>query len=765
MRASRLLSIGMALSVLVGAVTYAAAGSDDSSSPASVALIVPFGHVGDRVAYAMFTENGDTRTPIGQISFQVNSTATMLDEFATPRASAEILWDVPPATSTTAIGGAYYWRESHGMVRTFLDLAMMDMVRHDYLVEDLDLGDSTLYTEFGPSLREALFRDWYQGSADPVFLVRSQGRAYTPGQDLSDIVLPRFANEMGLPNHGTLYSFSARVGDAAVLQGNTVLPIRWEGSLRFSPTPPAGTLASAAFAADAAGLPLLSFLVPRDVLVSFSRVIWVSASSPYPLLVEDEVTLAGGKARNLWSLAAEERGAVPILWFQAEDPRVPGAEQLERTSGLQHYPGDGAHTTVPSLQAAVEWAHSSPRAASFQAWKLAHPDVELLGADLWGDGYGLLFGSTNGDAFEIYSGDSTKDLNTPPSGELKRVVTYSPDGLPINLVTLGAVEGLGRSLLPTTGGWLVDSAWWGIGFHSLMPNAVSMVEGHETPLTTWGGIDATRNMSIAFYQEALGNASWLWLNIRADTGELLHMVDMTWIVRDYGPGDVMVVAENLKRVRTPEPTSHEAVATSSGATRAAWAAFATASILGVLLAAYLYPLIRFAASGAAGVFGYAKLRKPELLNHRLRDELVHQIRADPGVSPPELARLTKAPFSTIAYHLRVLEKNGLLSSLIDGRHKRFFPTDSIDFGRRGQLAALRNPKAQAIMGLINNQPGVRLHQLSKRTGLTMPGMQWHIRRLEAAGLVGHAREGRRLHFFSTSAVGSSPAHSVSIEVA
>lgn len=146
--------------------------------------------------------------------------------------------------------------------------------------------------------------------------------------------------------------------------------------------------------------------------------------------------------------------------------------------------------------------------------------------------------------------------------------------------------------------------------------------------------------------------------------------------------------------------------------------------------------------------GYAKLHKAELLNNKIRDQLLQLIKADPGITPPQLQAVVQAGWSTIVYHLGVLEKNQVVSSLIDGRHKRFFPVGGVDHSKRGQVAALKNERTPQLYEIVLEQPGTIQKELIQRLGISQPSTMWHIKRLESAGLMGHDKQGRQVHYFA-----------------
>jgi predicted transcriptional regulator len=173
--------------------------------------------------------------------------------------------------------------------------------------------------------------------------------------------------------------------------------------------------------------------------------------------------------------------------------------------------------------------------------------------------------------------------------------------------------------------------------------------------------------------------------------------------------------------------------------------------VGVALAVLLVQfaaLIKYVSTVVVtGLPGYARLRGPEVLGNRTRALLHEAIQADPGVSPPELHRRLGGGWTTIVYHLGVLEKAGLVSSLLDGRHKRFFPVGAVDHSARARLSVLRNAKTRLFHETITNSPGIRLGRLAREGGMRVPSALWHLNRLEQVGLAAAQRTGRRVSYY------------------
>ncbi|HVL86943.1 MAG TPA: winged helix-turn-helix transcriptional regulator [Candidatus Thermoplasmatota archaeon] len=179
----------------------------------------------------------------------------------------------------------------------------------------------------------------------------------------------------------------------------------------------------------------------------------------------------------------------------------------------------------------------------------------------------------------------------------------------------------------------------------------------------------------------------------------------------------------------------------------ALAAGAGAVGLAALLAGV--PAAKFGLLKFAVVPLYTRLRRPDVVEHRHRERLLSEVRGDPGVDATELKRRTGLAWGTIVYHLSVLERERLVSSLREGRHRRFFPQGEIDHGLREPLAVLRNERASHVLSAIRGAPGLAQKDLSRATGLTPSTVHWHVERLLDAGLVWRRHEGRQVSYYPT----------------
>lgn len=177
--------------------------------------------------------------------------------------------------------------------------------------------------------------------------------------------------------------------------------------------------------------------------------------------------------------------------------------------------------------------------------------------------------------------------------------------------------------------------------------------------------------------------------------------------------------------------------------------YAAGAAAGVLLSGLLFygwPAFKFRLTQLLLLPLYARLRKEDILENAIRDDILHVVGQQPGISASELGRHLECGWGTLVYHLTVLERMRLISSAREGRHKRFFVQGRINYSDKGALAILANPAARIILDAIQRSPGIIQKDLGDRVGLSAGTVAWHVERLAAQGLVLKEEDGRSVRY-------------------
>ncbi|MHB8633590.1 MAG: winged helix-turn-helix transcriptional regulator [Thermoplasmatota archaeon] len=162
--------------------------------------------------------------------------------------------------------------------------------------------------------------------------------------------------------------------------------------------------------------------------------------------------------------------------------------------------------------------------------------------------------------------------------------------------------------------------------------------------------------------------------------------------------------------------------------------------------------------GGAALAGYARVHGEEILQHPGRAEVYELVKATPGIGFHEIAGALAVGASTLTYHLRVLERNGYVTSLKDGRYLRFFDRRSGAYARerKNAVSALRNANSAAIANHIRQNPGVAQSELAQRFEITASTVSWHVRRLSQVGLVDAHRSPTHTRYYAGEAWATLP---------
>lgn len=187
----------------------------------------------------------------------------------------------------------------------------------------------------------------------------------------------------------------------------------------------------------------------------------------------------------------------------------------------------------------------------------------------------------------------------------------------------------------------------------------------------------------------------------------------------------------------PQPETASAAALRSWFPNAPEAAGAT--LLGLVLGMlyYAWPTVK---SGILGLF--SRFTGPKLLEHPARARLVQLIQAEPGVHFQDLVRRAGLSNGAAVHHLGKLAGAGLVSSRPLGRYTCYFPGPSPDRSSLVAAPVTRSDGARRILAELTAQPGLSGVDLAARLGVQPSTITYHVKRLQEAGLVSAARDGR-----------------------
>ncbi|HWG91982.1 MAG TPA: winged helix-turn-helix transcriptional regulator, partial [Candidatus Thermoplasmatota archaeon] len=141
------------------------------------------------------------------------------------------------------------------------------------------------------------------------------------------------------------------------------------------------------------------------------------------------------------------------------------------------------------------------------------------------------------------------------------------------------------------------------------------------------------------------------------------------------------------------------------------------------------------------------LRRPEndLLVGTRRD-VYELLKENPGLSAAEVAARTGLTHQTITYHLTVLTSSRLVVAQGRGARKFYFVNgSSFSPEERRLMSVIKDRETMEVLKLVVDAPGLCKKDLAERLGVSRQTVNWHLSKLEEAGLVAETKDGTSRH--------------------
>jgi DNA-binding transcriptional ArsR family regulator len=147
---------------------------------------------------------------------------------------------------------------------------------------------------------------------------------------------------------------------------------------------------------------------------------------------------------------------------------------------------------------------------------------------------------------------------------------------------------------------------------------------------------------------------------------------------------------------------------------------------------------------------YSKIRKEEVLDQFTRGKIQGYITAYPGEHYNSIKAQLGINNGALAYHLKVLEREGYVTSIRDGVYKRYYPKETVIPRRRGQFSQMQ----EMVLGHIRESPGISQDGLARAMKVSNQVVYYHIRNLMAAGAVRLEKDGKETHCYLSEKIGT-----------
>ena len=137
---------------------------------------------------------------------------------------------------------------------------------------------------------------------------------------------------------------------------------------------------------------------------------------------------------------------------------------------------------------------------------------------------------------------------------------------------------------------------------------------------------------------------------------------------------------------------------------------------------------------------------PDGSDESAESRILEFIEAHPGAHLREIKRELNLAMGTVQYHLYNLEREGRIVSRRSGLRKRFYPSTLFGEGQRAILDVLSQETERDILLYVLENPGSTQKAVTEYLGISPGTVNWHIKRLCAAGLIEVMREGHLVRY-------------------
>lgn len=142
----------------------------------------------------------------------------------------------------------------------------------------------------------------------------------------------------------------------------------------------------------------------------------------------------------------------------------------------------------------------------------------------------------------------------------------------------------------------------------------------------------------------------------------------------------------------------------------------------------------------APVAGASRYGDTETLGHDTRKRLFDAVVDRPGIHLAGLADAVGEPLSTVRYHSRVLQSDGLIDAEKHRGHRRLFPVTVDGPDRALQTALASEAKRSVLLSVARTEPA-SVTNVARELDRAPSTISHHLTQLESDGLVVREREG------------------------
>ncbi len=124
---------------------------------------------------------------------------------------------------------------------------------------------------------------------------------------------------------------------------------------------------------------------------------------------------------------------------------------------------------------------------------------------------------------------------------------------------------------------------------------------------------------------------------------------------------------------------------------------------------------------------------------------MHIIEHFPGIRYKELMHISRLSYGTISYHLRILEREGLIQVERGNKVTRFYPLGVRDF-ERIIMRMSRNKTRRTIIYYLTTVEQDNLENIANYVNKARSTISWHMRSLYKAGIININKVGKTTYY-------------------
>jgi len=136
----------------------------------------------------------------------------------------------------------------------------------------------------------------------------------------------------------------------------------------------------------------------------------------------------------------------------------------------------------------------------------------------------------------------------------------------------------------------------------------------------------------------------------------------------------------------------------------------------------------------------------ELLNLSRRKMIFNQISRYPGTYIREMEKALSLSIGDLQYHLQILEKADLISSHDDGRRKRYFVKNEVNYFDRELLSIIKMRTSRRIIIFLLLHPESSFKEILAEFHFTKGALSFHLKRLIKNDIIVNIKKEKEMNY-------------------